>query len=325
MRLATLEIDGREAGAILAGERAFPLPAGVSVLDALGMSAAQRADLEAEAVRGPGRALADHRLLAPIAPRAMRDFVAFEEHVVGVSRSVDGTDAVADAWYDAPAFVFMNPHSLIGAHDDMPKPPLTEALDFELEIAAIVAADCRDLTVEQARENIAGYCILNDWSARDVQRREMQVGLGPSKGKDFANTLGPWITTADELDEHHRDGVLDLEMTVAINGRIVGRDRSGHMAWSFAELLAHASRGARVGAGDVIASGTCHTGALAEIWGRTGRREPAPLEPGDTVTMTIEHLGTISNRVVPPTSPGHRVPRARAGVGAAAAAAGGIR
>ncbi len=325
MRLATIDIDGRATGVILAGERAYPLPAGVSVLDALAMTPTQRIDLGTETVRGPGRALAEHRLLAPIQPRAMRDFVAFEEHVVGVSRSIDGTDAVADAWYDAPAFVFMNPHSLIGAHDDLPMPPLTEALDFELEIAAVVARDCRDLTVEQAREHIAGYCILNDWSARDVQRREMQVGLGPSKGKDFANTLGPWITTADELDDRHRDGVLDLEMTVEINGRPVGRDRSGHMAWSFAELLAHASRDAWVGAGDVIASGTCHTGALAEIWGRTGRQDPAPLQPGDNVTMNIDQLGTISNRVVETTSPGHRVPRARVGAGAGAVTAGASR
>ncbi len=321
MRLATIELEGTAVGAVVVDDdTVFPLPAGVDVLDALALSPTERAALDTMARSGTGIPLTDVRLLPPIASPALRDFVAFEEHVVGVSRSIDGTDAVAEAWYEAPAFVFMNPHALIGAADDLPMPPLTSALDFELEIGAIVGRRCRDLSVEEAYDHIAGYCVVNDWSARDLQRREMQVGLGPAKGKDFATTLGPWITTADEVADKHRDGILDLEMTVEINGRPVGRDRSGHMAWSFAELLSHASRGAWVGAGDVIASGTCHTGALAEIWGRTGRQEPAPLAVGDTVTMTVDVLGTIRNTVVPGISPGHVVRGARVGAGATAVA-----
>lgn len=318
MRLATIERDGTASGAIITNGYAYPLPVGVGVLDVLGMPIHQRETLDVEVRAGIGVPLTEVRLLPPVAAPALRDFVAFEEHVVGVSRSIDGTDAVAEAWYEAPAFVFMNPHALIGAADDLPMPPRTSALDFELEIGAVVARRCRDLTVEQAYEHIAGYCVLNDWSARDLQRREMQVGLGPAKGKDFATTLGPWVTTADELADRHRDGILDVEMTVRVNGQVVGRDRSGHMAWSFAELLSHASRGAWVGAGDIIASGTCHSGALAEIWGRTGRQEPRPLQPGDTVSMTVDALGSIRNVVVPCTSPGHVVRGARVGAGAGA-------
>lgn len=177
-------------------------------------------------------------------------------------------------WYEAPAFLFMNPWALIGATDDVVAPPDTDALDFELEIAAIVGRHSYNVGIEQARDHIAGYAILNDWSARDVQGREMRVGLGPSKGKDFASTLGPWITTADELDDHRVDGRLALDMVVEVNGTVVGSDNSRNMGWSFEQLLVHASRAATVGAGDVLDSGTAGSGALAEAWSRTGSRTP---------------------------------------------------
>lgn len=316
MRLATVRFDGRSAPATVVehadGRLAVHLlPGGVSVLDALAMTPQQRAELDTAAQASTPLPAGGYEFAPPVAARALRDFVAFEEHVVGVTRSVNGTADVPEAWYEAPAFLFMNPHSMIGAYDDLPAPPYTAALDFELEIAAVVTGACRDLTVEEAFEHIGGYCIVNDWSARDLQKREMQVGLGPSKGKDFAATVGPWITTADELRDFHRDGVLDLAMEVEVSGVRVGADRSGNMAWSFAELLAHASRDAWVGDGDIIASGTCHTGALAETWGRIGRQEPPPLRPGDLVTMRIEGLGTLANTVVGARSPGHRVPQAR--------------
>lgn len=208
----------------------------------------------------------------------------------------------APEWYEAPTFYFTNPYALLGAHDDVPVPPGCELFDFELEVAAVVGRDGASLSPEQARQAIFGYTILNDWSARDLQRREMKVQLGPAKGKDSATTLGPWLVTADELAAHHdEDGFLTLEMSVSVNSARIGHDLLSNMGWPFAELVSYASRGTWVRAGDVLGSGTCgNGGCLAELWGR-GRDIPA-LAPGDVVEMTVEGLGTIRNTVVTGTT-----------------------
>ncbi|GAA3165935.1 fumarylacetoacetate hydrolase family protein [Nonomuraea salmonea] len=197
-------------------------------------------------------------------------------------KSVDGRGGVPDAWYDAPTFYFSNPYALIGAHDDVPVPPGCRAFDFELEVAAVIGKKGADLSPEQARDHIYGYTIFNDWSARDLQSREMQVGLGPCKGKDTATTLGPWLVTADELEPYRdADGFLRLTLSVSVNGEEVGRDLLSNMAWTFEELAAYASRGARIRPGDVLGSGTCgNGGCLAELWGRNGRQDPPPLQVG---------------------------------------------
>jgi 2-keto-4-pentenoate hydratase/2-oxohepta-3-ene-1,7-dioic acid hydratase in catechol pathway len=239
------------------------------------------------------------RLLPPLAAPTVRDFVAFEEHVEGVVASVGHEGAgVVPEWYEAPTFYFTNPYALVGAHDDVPVPPGCRMFDFECEVAVVVGWDGSSLTPEQARDHVFGYTILNDWSARDLQRREMKVQLGPAKGKDSATTLGPWVVTADEF-ELDPDGFLPLQMRVAVNGVEVGRDLLSNMGWPFAELIAYASRGTWVRAGDVLGSGTCgNGGCLAELWGRRGELTPPPLRPGDVVEMTVEGIGTIRNRVV---------------------------
>jgi 2-keto-4-pentenoate hydratase/2-oxohepta-3-ene-1,7-dioic acid hydratase in catechol pathway len=170
----------------------------------------------------------------------------------------------------------------------------------------------RDLTPEQARGHIAGYTIFNDWSARDLQRDEMRVGLGPAKGKDTASSLGPWLVTADEL-EPYRDAedFLDLELTAQVNGAQVGHDRLVHMGWTFEDMVAYASRGTWVRPGDVLGSGTCgNGGCLAELWGRNGTQVPPPLRPGDVVTLTVQGIGRLSSTVVPGVAP-VPVPEAR--------------
>jgi 2-keto-4-pentenoate hydratase/2-oxohepta-3-ene-1,7-dioic acid hydratase in catechol pathway len=291
----------RQVGLVLGqGEhlRVHPFDLGTDLVELLGESAQWRESRADVAAANDGLTLDEIVLLPPVYPVAMRDFLTFEAHVDGMERG-QGNPGPPEEWYAAPVFLFMAPHAVTGAYDDVAMPPDTERLDFELEIAAVICRDVRNVTPDEAREAIGGYCVMNDWSARDVQGREMKLKLGPSKGKDFATTIGPWVVTADELDAHRdRDGFLDLAMTVSVNGTPVGGDRSGHMGWSFEQLVSHASRASWVKAGEVIASGTCAGGALAESWGRTGELVPPPLQVGDVVEMTIEQVGTIANRVV---------------------------
>lgn len=311
MKLARFEHHGFEHLGIVRNGSIHKLDTQLSVLEILSLPLGERNLLEATAGRRFRQHLSSVRLLPPIEPRAMRDFLAFEAHISGMKKGFDGNGSVPEAWYEAPGFLFMNPWSLVGSGEEVPMPPLAAALDFELEVAAIVGKPARDVSPEDAGGYIVGYAILNDWSARDIQQREMQVGLGPNKGKDFANTLGPWITTADELEPFRVGDRFDLEMSVSVNGEVVGQDNLSHLSWSFEEMLSHASRGALVGAGDVLATGTCSRGALSESWSRNGSRTPPPLQVGDVVEMTVQGLGTIQNTIGPCTSPGFRVPRAR--------------
>ncbi|MFJ9019539.1 fumarylacetoacetate hydrolase family protein [Streptomyces sp. NPDC102259] len=295
MRIATYLHAGRRRCGIVEDTVVRHLPDGVSPLEAaLGARPEQ-----------PAVPLADVRLLAPLEPATLRDFVTFEEHVEGVRRSIDGSGGVPEAWYDAPTFYFTNPYAVIGPYDDVPVPPGSQALDFELEVAAVIGREGRDLTPEQARDHIIGYTILNDWSARDLQSREMQVRLGPCKGKDTAATLGPYLVTSDELEPYRdADGFLRLALTASVNGEVVGEDLLSNMSWTFEEMVAYASRGAVVRPGDVLGSGTCgNGGCLAELWGVRAEQSPPPLKPGDTVTLTVEGIGTVSNTVVTGADP----------------------
>src|SRR5207244_2080558 len=146
--------------------------------------------------------------------------------------------------------------------------------------------------------NIAGYCVLNDWSARDVQRREMALNLGPAKGKDFATSLGPFLVTPDELADRRRGKAYDLAMTAVVNGREWSRASLANIHWSFGELIAHASSAARVEAGDVIGSGTCGTGCILELSLVHGADAYPWLQPGDVVELSVEGLGSLTNPIV---------------------------
>ena len=310
MRIATWEHAGDvRSGFVQADadgvDRVFGLPAGFTVLDLAqsGLAAALAAGEQLIAA-GESVPLSEVRLLPPIQPPAMRDFVAFEEHVEGVVKGVSGeTGGVAAEWFEAPTFYFTNPHTLRATGDEIEAPSGTEAMDFELEVAAIVGAvagsDGSNLSPKAAHEHIFVYTILNDWSARDLQRREMKVSLGPCKGKDFANTIGPWIVTADEFEQLHDDeGFLPISMAVSINGAPFGQDLMSNMSWPFAELVAYASRNSRVAPGDLLGSGTAGRGCLGEIWGRNGSQTPPPLQPGDVVRMEVEGIGAIENRLI---------------------------
>jgi 2-keto-4-pentenoate hydratase/2-oxohepta-3-ene-1,7-dioic acid hydratase in catechol pathway len=296
MRLARLEHGGATRSAIVEGDELRLLGQLTSIPDLLrDPSTARPTDATVP--------VADAHLVPPVEPPSIRDFLTFEQHVEGMVRLHEPPRDVHPRWYEAPTFYFSNPHSLVGAHDDVAIPPGCKLFDYELEVAAVIGLDGRDLTPDKARDHIVGYAIFNDWSARDLQFEEMQIGLGPAKGKDSAITLGPWVLTADELEPYRRGDRLDLELEVHVSGERIGGDTLASMAWSFEELVAYASRGTWVRTGDVLGSGTCGGGCLAELWGRTGRREPPPLTVGDVVTMSVAGIGTISNRVVAGTDP----------------------
>ncbi len=302
MRIAAFDDSGERRHAVIVDDQIHPLPSGIDLFAVLDDISDQDRMLAACSAPVP---LSQVRLLAPILPMTVRDFVTFEEHVEGVRRSVDNASGVPEQWYAAPTFYFGNPYSILGPADDVPVPPGSRLLDFELEVAAVIGRPGRDLTPEEARDVIVGYTIFNDWSARDLQQAEMKVGLGPAKGKDTATTLGPWLVTADELEPFRNDdGFLDLELTAAVNGNPVGRDRLSHMGWTFEEMVAYASRGTWVRPGDVLGSGTCgNGGCLAELWGRSGELVPPPLQSGDIVTLSVEGIGQLTNTIVPGVAP----------------------
>lgn len=309
MRFAAYEHQERRRAAVVEEDGTlFPLP-GVTSLTALIQQTPGLPGLLAAgstALAGPaGPHVSQVRLLPPLQPVSVRDFVTFEEHVEGVRRSVEGTGGVPEQWYAAPTFYFTNPHAIYGHRDDIPVPPGSAVLDFELEVGAVIGREGRDLTPERAGDHIVGYTVFNDWSARDLQGAEMKVGLGPCKGKDTATTLGPYLVTADALEPHRdADGFLRLALTAEVNGERVGEDLLSNMSWTFEEMVAYASRGTWVRPGDVLGSGTCgNGGCLAELWGRRGERNPPPLKPGDTVTLTVEGIGTLTNTVVPGAEP----------------------
>lgn len=294
----------RRVGLVLGDERSWwvhPFPDGTDLVALLAADPSDRDALADRAAEADGIRLADVVLLPPVYPVAMRDFVAFEAHVEGMEKG-HGNPGVPVEWYAAPVFLFMAPHAVVGAFDDVAYLPGTQRFDFELELAALIIKDVRNVTPEQARDAIGGYLVMNDWSARDIQGTEMKLKLGPSKGKDFATTIGPWVVTPDELEQYRdADGFLDLSMTVSVNGTQLGGDTSAHMGWTFEQLVSHCSRASWVKAGEVLGSGTCASGSLAESWGRTGQLVPPPLAIGDVVEMTIQGLGTIRNRVVQST------------------------
>ena len=225
--------------------------------------------------------------LAPVPdPSSVRDFFAFERHVAAGWRR-RGAD-VPEYWYEAPAFYFSNPASIHGPGEPVRRPAATGMLDFELEIAAVI---------DTAGE-IAGFTLMNDWSARDVQAGEMTVALGPHKAKDFATSLGPWLVTPDELP--YEDGRLRVEASASVNGIEITRTSAAEQHFAWPEMVAHARRDTRLRPGDVLGSGTLAGGCLLELGPQDlgdGRGERF-IEPGDVVALTAEGLGTLETPIV---------------------------
>ena len=226
-------------------------------------------------------------------PPSLRDFYAFEGHVRTMWERRGGT--VPEAWYRLPIFYFSNVSGIRGPGDPVWRPVASQELDYELEVAALIDTPVHDLPAERGEEAIGGYLVFNDWSARDLQREETSVRLGPAKGKDFASSIGPWLVTPDEVADARSGKGYDLAMTATVNGVELSRGRWADAQFSFGEMIARASADARLRPGDLIGSGTVGTGCLLEVRDEILKRY---LEPGDTVTMTVDRLGALTTPIV---------------------------
>ncbi len=244
-------------------------------------------------------AVADVELRAPIPkPPSVRDSLCFLDHMRNCQQVTGAGRTLSDTWYRVPAFYFACPATILGPYQDAPIAPGSAWQDFELEIAAVVGPAGADLTVEQAQQAIIGYTIFNDWSARDLQMLDSQLGIGQSKGKDSGLTLGPYLVTPDELEPYFDDGCLDLDVTALVNDEVIGRGTTKSMDWTFAEVISYASRGVPLQAGDVFGSGTVPTCTLIE---HLNAAEPAAfrgwLHDGDIVTLVVRGLGETRQTV----------------------------
>jgi fumarylacetoacetate (FAA) hydrolase len=248
--------------------------------------------------------------LPVLRPPSFRDFYAFERHV-RTSWQRRGQD-IPEAWYRLPVFYLSNVSELRGPDEAVWAPGGSEELDYELEVGALIDTPVRDLAPERGVVAIGGYFIVNDWSARDLQRDETTVRLGPAKGKDFATSMGPWLVTPEELADRRSPGstMPDLAMTATVrtsDGNVVQTSR-GNLASAhhgFAAMVARASADVQLRPGDIIGSGTVGGGCLLEVRDETLGRY---LGPGDEVTLEVERLGRLVTPVVarPGDRPGSR-------------------
>ena len=273
-----------------------------SVMDFVNLEAEQRQIVADYAANLPGSTglgsvgLREVRLHAPLGlPSSVRDFYAFEQHVK-TARANRGLGMIPE-WYDFPVFYFSNHRAITNPDEPIPYPRPSQALDFELEMACVIGQAGRNIEAAAASPYIAGYMIMNDWSARDLQMEEMKLNMGPVKGKDFATSLGPWLVTPDELADvrlgEAEQERFDLTMTAPVNGQEISRGNFKDIYFSFPQMIERASRNAWLIPGDVIGSGTVGTGCLLE----QGDRRERYLQPGDLMELTIDRLGTLRNVV----------------------------
>jgi 2-keto-4-pentenoate hydratase/2-oxohepta-3-ene-1,7-dioic acid hydratase in catechol pathway len=278
-RGATAIAAARVAEAVVPGSLTQALERGDAFTDALRRAAE---DDSGDSLAPAGR------FLLPIDMPAYRDFMAFEEHFVTASAKA-GLD-IPDVVYELPVSYLGSVQAFIGPEDEVPWPAYTRRLDYELELGIVVGRGGRDIAPEEALDHVLGLTILNDFSARDIQFREMAAGLGPSKGKNFASAAGPCIVALDELE------VESLAMTARVNGETWSTGSSGTMLWSIAELVAWASAGEALAAGTLLGTGT--------VGGGCGLELDRSLSPGDLVELEVEGIGVLRNTLGAPPETG---------------------
>ncbi|HLX40296.1 MAG TPA: fumarylacetoacetate hydrolase family protein [Ktedonobacteraceae bacterium] len=314
MKLATFRMpDHQTRAGVVHNERVALLdyPTVLELLrDPEGIARTQREldNASKEFLLTAGHTLHELVLLSPIPdPPSVRDFYAFEQHVKS-ARAKRGLGMIPE-WYEIPTFYFTNNSEIYGHDQDVPYPVGSNEMDIELEIACVIGREGKDIPVEEAANYIAGYTIMNDWSARDFQRKDMKLNLGPGKGKDFATSLGPWIVTPNELESrrvHSSSGLVtpgeanpanvryDMTMLARVNGKEISRGNFKDIYYSFPQMIAYASRNARLRVGDIIGSGTVGTGCLLEI----GTEVHPWFQRGDIIELEIEGIGVLRNRIV---------------------------
>ncbi|MDF2682721.1 MAG: fumarylacetoacetate hydrolase family protein [Brevibacillus sp.] len=246
----------------------------------------------AQKVHTTSYSLEEVKLLSPLPnPRSVRDFMAFELHILNAAKRLG--QQMAQAWYEIPAFYFTNHQVIQGTGAKIARPASCEWLDYELEIACVIGKEGKNIRAQDADEYIFGYTILNDWSARDLQMKESKIGLGPAKGKDFATSIGPYLVTKDELEPYRTGDRFDLEMVARVNGKELSRGNFKDIYYTFGQMIERASDGVTLYPGDVIGSGTVGTGCLLELGPDVHRW----LEPGDNVQLEITGLGILENTI----------------------------
>ncbi len=259
----------------------------------------------------PTYLLSDVQLLAPLPnPRSFRDYIGFEMHMLNASKSFGHT--IGAAWYDMPIFYFTNHQAIYGPGDEITTPAKETKLDIELEMAVIIGKKGKDIKAGEAGHYIFGYTIFNDWTARAIQKKEMEIPLGPHKGKDFANAIGPCIVTADEMEQYRvpfsesyfeaplkvpivKGDRFNVKMTSRINGQTICEGNYKTSYFNFDQMIERASENnVTLMPGDILGSGTVGWGSLIENNFTVHR----PLEPGDVVELEIEGIGILKNKVV---------------------------
>lgn len=246
----------------------------------------------AAAWKGPRYRASEFAFLPPVVrPHSFRDFLAFEQ---------SGTTPPPAA-REAPAFYFSNHNALVGHDAPVAAPAGCAELDYELELGVVIGHRGRDIAPERAWEHVAGFTIVNDFTARDLERRELSAGLGPVKSKDFATAVGPALVTRDEFADCIRGENLSLEMTARVNGRELSRGNAASLRHSVPQLVAQASRDSDLFPGDLLGTGTVGTGC---ILGLGPENTGGWLQPGDTVELEVERLGVLRTRIAARTRGG---------------------
>jgi 2-keto-4-pentenoate hydratase/2-oxohepta-3-ene-1,7-dioic acid hydratase in catechol pathway len=283
---------------VLDGDAIAALPPGARLVDLVGGGQeALRRPAEAALASGERLPRAAVRLRPPIPnPPSIRDFSSFHEHISVSMRNIGAT--FNDNWFEAPVFYFTSPNNLFGGGDVVRIPGDTKQMDFELEICCVIGKGGMDIAPADALDHVAGYTILNDWSARDLQAAEMKrLPIGPGKGKDASTSMGPFLVTPDELADRATETGFDLAMTARVNGVEYSRGNWSSLYWSFAEMIAFASRSSPLVPGDVIGAGTVGTGCILEQAGTHGADRFPWLKEGDAVELEIERIGILRNTV----------------------------
>lgn len=297
MRWVTYSHKGElaERTGLVVDNEIYGLEPGTRLIDLLGdlNTAGQRArTAPAERV-----ALDAVKLRSPITnPPTIRDFSSFyEHHSAGIKAVGQKFD---DAWYELPFFYFSITTSMLGDGDTFIKPHNSKNMDYELEVCCVIGRECKDVSVEDAEKYIAGYAIFNDWSARDLQRDEMaRAPVGPAKGKDSGNSMGPYLVTPDELEDRRKNNGYDLRMTAKVNGKLYSAANWSTVYWSMAEHVSYASRNTKLVPGDILCTGTVGTGCILELSATHGSEKFPWLQPGDELTLEVERLGVMRSKI----------------------------